>query len=109
MLKNKESGGENMPPRGMLGGPRSFLTKEEKENMPKVTKELIVRILSYLKPYRLQFAFVFFAILISSVLGLLPSLLTKRIVDEALLGKDFQMLIELLIYSLVTVILSQVI
>ncbi len=98
-----------MPPRGMPGGPRSFLTKEEKENMPKVTKALIVRILSYLKPYSLQFAFVFLAILISSVLGLLPSLLTKRIVDEALIGKDFEMLIELLIYSLITVILSQVI
>ena len=32
-------------------GPKGFLTEEEKKNMPKVTKGLLVRILSYLKPY----------------------------------------------------------
>ena len=32
-------------------GPKGFLTDEEKQNMPKVTKELLLRILSYLKPY----------------------------------------------------------
>lgn len=42
-------------------GPRSFLTEEEKQNMPKVTKQLLARIAGYLKPYRLQFAFVFAA------------------------------------------------
>ena len=50
----------------MAGGrrsPKGFLTEEEKQNMPKVTKELLVRILSYLKPYWLQFIFVFVAIL----------------------------------------------
>ena len=43
-------------------GPRGFLTEEEKQSMPKVTKELLLRILSYLKPYWLQFLFVFVAI-----------------------------------------------
>ena len=32
-------------------GPRGFLTDEEKRNMPKVNKALLVRIFSYLKPY----------------------------------------------------------
>ena len=36
-------------PHGGLG-PRGFLTDEEKSNMPKVSKDLILRILSYLKP-----------------------------------------------------------
>lgn len=36
-------------------GPKGFLTEEEKLNMPKVTKALLLRILSYLKPYWLQF------------------------------------------------------
>ena len=31
-------------------GPTRFLTEEEKQNMPKVTKELLARIISYLKP-----------------------------------------------------------
>ena len=35
-------------------GPRGFLTDEEKQNVPKITKELIFRILKYLKPYWFQ-------------------------------------------------------
>ena len=31
-------------------GPRGFLTEEEKQNAPKISKELIIRILKYLKP-----------------------------------------------------------
>ena len=41
-------------------GPRGLLTEEEKANMPKVTKGLLIRIFSYLKPYWVQFIFVFF-------------------------------------------------
>ena len=43
-------------------GPRGFLTEEEKANRPKVTKQLLLRIFSYLKPYWLQFLLVFAAI-----------------------------------------------
>ena len=41
-----------MPPMGGPGGPRGaqFLTEEEKNNRPKVTKSLLKRIFSYLKP-----------------------------------------------------------
>lgn len=98
-------------PGGMRGGlgPRGFLTEEEKANMPKVDKKLIKRILSYLKPYWIQFVFVFLAILISAVVGLLPSIITGRIVDEALINKDMKLLIQLLIAAFATVIVSQVI
>ena len=44
-----------MPGPGRGLGPRGFLTEEEKQNKPKVTWPLIKRILSYLKPYWLQF------------------------------------------------------
>ena len=38
--------------RVMRGGPMGkFLTEEEKQQQPKVTKELLVRVFSYLKPY----------------------------------------------------------
>ena len=73
-----------MPPPGMSLGPRGargFLTDDEKQNMPKVTGALLKRILSYLKPYWLQFLFVFVAILLSAVIGLYPSLITGQIVD----------------------------
>ena len=98
-----------MPRGGSLGGPRGFLTEEEKANMPKVTGTLIRRILSYLKPYWVQFAFVFVAILLSSVVGLLPSIITGRIVDEALIGEDLALLIRLLLMAFATTAISQII
>ncbi len=60
-------------PRGL--GPRGFLTDEEKKNKPKVTKSLLLRILSYLIPYWPQFLLVFATILLSATIGLLPSVI----------------------------------
>lgn len=88
-------------------GPRRFLTAEERENKPEVTKELLVRIVRYLKPYRLQFAGVFLAIIASSVIGLFPSILTGRIVDEALTGQDMRLLVRLLLLAFITLVSSQ--
>ncbi len=95
---------------GMRGfGPRGFLTDEEKQNMPKVTGKLLLRILSYLKPYWLQFLLVFVAILASAVIGLFPSIITGKIVDEALVGKDMKTLINLLLIAFVTLTVSKVV
>ena len=77
-------------------GPIKFLTEEEKQSMPKVTKELMLRILSYLRPYWLQLLLVLIAIVLSATVGLLPSIITGRIVDEALVGKDMKLLVQLL-------------
>ncbi|GEM_PF-51476 len=96
---------------GMGGGlgPRGFLTEAEKANMPKITKKLILRILSYLKPYIFQFILVFVTILISSLVGLLPSMITGKIVDEALVGRDLALLIKLLIFAFLALAGSQII
>ncbi|MBQ4410716.1 MAG: ABC transporter ATP-binding protein, partial [Firmicutes bacterium] len=90
-------------------GPVHFMTDEEKQQVPKVTKALLLRIASYLKPYKFQFALVFIAILLSAAVGLLPSIITGRIVDEALVGKNLQLLVKLLIAAFATMTLSQVI
>ena len=82
-----------MPHGPGLGGPRGFLTDEEKENKPKVTGALLKRILSYLTPYWFQFLLVFLAILLSATVGLFPSIITGRIVDQALVGRDMQLLV----------------
>lgn len=95
------------PMRGL--GPRGFLTEEEKKNLPKVDKALIKRILAYLKPYRLQFTFVFAAILLSAVVGLLPSIIIGKIVDEALINKDMKLLIQLLFMAFATLAASQIV
>ncbi|MCR5283398.1 MAG: ABC transporter ATP-binding protein/permease [Lachnospiraceae bacterium] len=100
-----------MPAPGGRGGlgPRGFLTEEEKENLPKVDKALILRILSYMKPYSLQFAFVFIAILFSAMVGLLPSIITGKIVDQALINQDMKLLIRLLFMAFATLAVSQII
>ena len=90
-------------------GPVKFLTEEEKKSMPKVTKELLKRILSYLRPYWLQLVLVLLAIILSATLGLLPSIITGRVVDEALVGKNMKLLVQLLLMAFFTLALSQVI
>ena len=88
-------------------GPRGFLTDEERANKPVVTRTLLRRILSYLTPYWVKFMLVFATILLSAVLGLLPSIITGRIVDEALMGESMRLLVELLLLAMVTLVASQ--
>lgn len=85
-----------------MGGPRrqAFLTEEEKKNRPKVTKKLLARIFAYLKPYWKQMLVVLIAIIISSVLNLMPSVLTGKIIDEGLIGQSMQKLILFIVLSL---------
>lgn len=83
-----------------MRGDRAFLTEAEKKNRPKVTWKLIRRIGSYMLPYWKQMGLVLICICISSVLGLLPSILTGRIVDEGLIGRDLKALIILVVLSL---------
>ena len=89
-----------MPPMG--GGPmgRGYLTEEEKANKPKVTWPLLKRIFSYLLPYWKQLAIVLVCIVLSSIMGLLPSVLTGRIIDEGLIGQNLKMLVILIVASL---------
>lgn len=90
-----------MPPmggRGPMG--RGYLTEEEKANKPKVTWPLLKRIFTYLLPYWKQLAVVLLCIIVSSVFGLLPSVLTGRIIDEGLIGQNMRMLIILILASL---------
>ena len=85
-----------MPP---PGGRNGYLTEEEKKNKPKVTKELLLRIFSYLKPYRKQFLLVLASILCSAVMSLMPSVLTGKIIDEGLIKQDLHKLILFILLS----------
>ena len=73
-----------------MAGPRgraSYLTDEEKKNSPKITKELLLRVFSYLRPYWKQLSLVLVCIAVSSVCSLFPSILTGNIID-VLTGKN---------------------
>lgn len=98
-----------MPP---MGGPphmRGYLTEEEKKNRPKVTWPLLKRIFGYLLPYWKQMTLVLLCIIMASVLGLLPSVLTGKIIDEGLLGRDLDVLIRLILLSLGVTLASNLI
>ena len=95
----------------MRGGPmgRGYLTEEEKANRPKVTGALLKRVFSYLTPYWKQMILIVLAIAMSSLLGLYPSVITGRIIDEGLIGRNMQALIRLILLSLGVTLLSSLI
>ena len=96
-----------MPPRR----PRGFLTEEEKANMPKVTKDLLKRILSYLSPYKWHFLLVFAALCVSAVLGLFPSVIIGKIVDTIVNSPNnagVKSLISLIVLAFIVTATSQI-
>ncbi len=92
-MENRQGFGTNFRSRG-------FLSDEEKENRPKITAALLRRIGSYLKPYWKELMLVLVAILLSSILNLLPAILTGRIIDEGLIGQNLETLVWLIALSL---------
>lgn len=87
-------------PRGGFGKAGSkFLSEEEKRNAPKLTWPLVRRVGGYLVPYRWQMALVLVTIVASSLLSVLPSILTGKIIDQGLIGRDFALLIQLIALS----------
>ena len=80
-----------------MGG--RFMTEEEKATQPKITKALLKRVFSYLIPYWKQLVFVLVCIAVSSVMSLYPQVLTGKILDKGIIGKDLKMLIFLILLS----------
>ena len=88
------------------GGPYRGMTAEEKAAAPKLTKAMAARIVSYLAPYKWKFALVIVVVLISAALGVVPSLLTGRMVDDGLIAGNFKVLVELIIASFLVTVVS---
>ncbi len=93
------------------GGPgrRRPLTAEEKAQCPQLSGALLKRIFHYLTPYWPQLLLVMLVILLSAGLGLLPSILTGRMIDDGLYAQDLDVLIQLVLLSLLVVVLSNLI
>lgn len=83
-----------------------FLTEEEKADRPQITAAFLKRILSYLAPFWKQLLLALLAILLTTVLRLLPAILTGRIIDEGLIGRDLNALVFLILLSLGVTLLS---
>ncbi|MBR3297552.1 MAG: ABC transporter ATP-binding protein [Firmicutes bacterium] len=92
---------------GPMGG--RFLSEEEQANPPKVTKELLKRVFSYLLPYWKQFAVVLLCIVVASIFSLMPSILTGKIIDEGIVGRSMHALVYYIVLSLAVTFLSNLI
>ncbi len=74
-------------------GRSNYMSPEEKANAPKVTKALLKRVFSYLKPYKVQLFIVVVLIGITAGLNTMPSILTGKIIDDGLIKQDFKTLL----------------
>lgn len=89
-----------MPPGGRLGGHGAhFMTEEEKAAQPKITWQLLRRVFSYLRPYWKQFILVLLCIVVSSIFNLMPSILTGKIIDDGLIGRNMKLLVVFIVAS----------
>lgn len=80
---------------------------EETGEKPKFTKSILIRIMKYFQPFWKQMILAVGAIFISSLLGLVPPVIIKNIVDIALPHKDLHLLITFIAISIGTTILLQ--
>lgn len=62
----------------------AFLRHDEDQAPPDIDRALIKRVLSYARAYRLQLVIVLATIVIISLLTLVPPLLMRRLIDEAI-------------------------
>ena len=80
---------------------------DETIEMPKVTKKMFFRILSYFIPYWTRMLLVTGCLIVTSILGLVPPILIKNIIDKALPEKDFKLLSLFIFVSIgITIILG---
>lgn len=86
---------------GMGGHHFRHMSYEDIDSMPKpkITKEIITRIISFFKPYWKQLIIVFLALISMALLGLVPPMMTKRIIDIALPEKNFKLLVYTVLIS----------
>jgi len=92
---------------GFTPGRGRMRFSDEKIKMPKITKEMVSRILGYFHPYWKQMLLALISIIITSILGIIPPILIKNIVDKALPQKDLRLLSIFILISIgATIILS---
>lgn len=77
---------------GMRGGGWFSYIHNRDEAKPKVTRQLLLRVLNYARPYWSQILGMLVTILITTLLGLLNPLIFREIIDGALAEKDLSKL-----------------
>ncbi len=80
----------------------SYLHYDEQRDRPAVSWALLRRVAGYARPYRGRIALMLLTIAASTALGLIPPLLQRSLIDDALLRRDYTQL-HLLALGLVAV------
>jgi len=73
--------------------------------MPQVTRKMLARIMNYFRPYWIKMLLVICIIIVNSILGLVPPILIKNIIDNALPQKDLALLSLLIFVSIGTTVI----
>jgi ATP-binding cassette subfamily B protein len=73
-------------------GWRPFLRYDEKRDRPELSWDLIKRAMAYARPYFGRIAAVLLIILVAALIGLVPPLLIRNLIDEALPQRDVRRL-----------------
>lgn len=80
---------------------------DENAPAPKITKKMFKRILKYFIPYWKHMAVAVTAILATAILGLIPPILIKNIIDQALPHRDLKLLTIYILSSIgITILLG---
>src|SRR5919202_291899 len=75
------------------GGWWRFIEYDEKKDKPQVTRTLLRRVAGFARPYGRMIAVMLILIFISSIIGLIPPLLYRDLIDNALGHKDLTRLL----------------
>ena len=70
------------------GGWFSYIRYDEERDRPEVSRALLRRVLAYARPYRVQVALMVGLITLTSLFSLIPPLLYRDLLDNALPNKD---------------------
>jgi ATP-binding cassette subfamily B protein len=90
----------------MMHGGGWFMAMRSGDQKPKVTRELLLRVLSYARPYWKGISGMLVLILISTGISLVSPLIFRTMIDQVLPQKDLQKLIWLALALLVLPILN---
>jgi len=95
---------------GLGGGPGGFgggrFHYSEAKEKPNISRPMLIKIAKYFLPYWKLLILLAISIIITSVLGLLPAIFVKNIIDIALPQKNINLLIILIVFSFAAILFS---
>ena len=73
---------------GFQGGWFAYMRSDITAEQPKVTRELLMRVLQYARPYRQQIIILLATIIVTSILGILTPFIFRDLIDYAIPNAD---------------------